>query len=43
MRDRYDTRVAKEVMLKSYKFSRSEQDRRSYYREDGDEFLPPRP
>jgi hypothetical protein len=30
-------------MLKSYKFSRSEQDRRSYYREDGDEFLPPRP
>ena len=43
MRDRYDTRVAKEVMLKSYKYNRSERDRRSYIREDGDEFLPPRP
>lgn len=40
---RYDVRVAKEMMLASYKRGRGEFDRRTMLRQDADDFLPPQP
>lgn len=40
---RYDVRVAKEMMLASYKRGRGESDKRTMLRDDADGFLPPAP